>query len=153
MSPWVYLLIVALLFLYMFWINMFWNNKYSKHKNKENKPVIADFELSTDIVEELLDYLGSIGIDYKHGEKDSVRDAIYQIVSRKNRAANKLLKKATDTDKTPEVPLCGKCKHVFPPESHPNTRQHYCKLYNKRLYHLSYHPDLVRVPWCLKPIP
>jgi hypothetical protein len=146
MSPWFILLIVVLLCLYMLWNNMFWNNKYSKHKNKEPKPVIADFELSTEIVEEILSYLGSVGYDFKDGEKDSVRDAIYQIVSRKNSPINEPPALAKHT----EASLCGECKYIFPKECHPQTENHHCSLYNKRLYHLSYHPDFVRLPNCHK---
>lgn len=48
-----------------------------------NTGMLANAQICQDIVENQLDYLIGVGLDFKHGEKDSVRDSLYRIVAGK----------------------------------------------------------------------
>jgi hypothetical protein len=48
-----------------------------------NTGMLANAQICQDIVEDQLDYLIRIGLDFKEGEKDSIRDSLYRIVAGK----------------------------------------------------------------------
>ena len=48
-----------------------------------NTGMLADAQICQNIVEDQLDYLIRIGLDFKEGEKDCVRDNLYRIVAGK----------------------------------------------------------------------
>ena len=48
-----------------------------------NTGMLADAQICQNIVEDQLDYLVHIGLDFKEGEKDTVRDNLYRIVAGK----------------------------------------------------------------------
>ena len=60
---------------------------WQKHKVKKftsaNTPMLANAQICQNIVEDQLNYLIRIGLDFKEGEKDSVRDNLYRIVAGK----------------------------------------------------------------------
>jgi len=48
-----------------------------------NTHMLANAQICQNIVEDQLNYLISIGLDFKEGEKDTVRDNLYRIVAGK----------------------------------------------------------------------
>jgi len=59
------------------------NTKVSTPSASHNTGMLANAQICQNIVEDQLDYLIRIGLDFKEGEKDSVRDSLYCIVAGK----------------------------------------------------------------------
>jgi len=59
------------------------NTKEGTPSASHNTGMLADAQICQNIVEDQLDYLIRIGLDFKEGEKDCVRDNLYRIVAGK----------------------------------------------------------------------
>lgn len=60
-------------------------NRYTKASTpaSHNTGMLADAQICQDIVEDQLNYLILVGLDFKDGEMISVRDSLYRIVAGK----------------------------------------------------------------------
>ena len=59
------------------------NTKEGAPSASYNTGMLANAQICQNIVEDQLDYLIRIGLDFKEGEEDSVRDSLYHIVAGK----------------------------------------------------------------------
>ena len=60
-----------------------WNTKEGTPSTSNNTPMLANAQICQNIVEDQLNYLIRIGLDFKEGEKNTVRDNLYRIVAGK----------------------------------------------------------------------
>lgn len=59
------------------------NTKAGTPSTSHNTHMLANAQICQNIVEDQLDYLIRIGLDFKEGEKDTIRDNLYRIVAGK----------------------------------------------------------------------
>ena len=76
------MVVVASLLIVRIWVAQ-QDTKVGTPSASHNTGMLADAQICQNIVEDQLDYLIRIGLDFKEGEKDCVRDNLYRIVAGK----------------------------------------------------------------------